>query len=57
MAGGLAVALRPWLAGWLFHARYEPIGGSAPDIAGKGLANPIAQILSEWEQKSSLARL
>lgn len=25
---------------------YEPIGGSAPDIAGKGIANPIAQILS-----------
>jgi len=25
---------------------FEPAGGSAPDIAGKGLANPIAQILS-----------
>jgi 3-isopropylmalate dehydrogenase len=25
---------------------YEPSGGSAPDIAGKGLANPLAQILS-----------
>jgi 3-isopropylmalate dehydrogenase len=25
---------------------YEPIHGSAPDIAGKGLANPLAQILS-----------
>ena len=25
---------------------YEPIHGSAPDIAGKGLANPIATILS-----------
>ena len=25
---------------------YEPSGGTAPDIAGKGLANPIAQILS-----------
>ncbi len=25
---------------------YEPSGGSAPDIAGKGIANPIAQILS-----------
>ena len=23
---------------------YEPMGGSAPDIAGKGVANPIAQI-------------
>ena len=27
-------------------AMYEPIHGSAPDIAGKGLANPIATILS-----------
>jgi 3-isopropylmalate dehydrogenase len=25
---------------------FEPAGGSAPDIAGKGIANPIAQILS-----------
>jgi 3-isopropylmalate dehydrogenase len=25
---------------------YEPISGSAPDIAGKGVANPIAAILS-----------
>ncbi|AOX17172.1 3-isopropylmalate dehydrogenase [Kozakia baliensis] len=28
------------------HALYEPIHGSAPDIAGKNLANPLAQILS-----------
>ena len=27
-------------------ALYEPIHGSAPDIAGKGLANPLAEILS-----------
>ncbi len=27
-------------------ALYEPVHGSAPDIAGKGLANPIACILS-----------
>lgn len=26
---------------------YEPSGGSAPDIAGQGIANPIATILSE----------
>ena len=25
---------------------YEPVGGTAPDIAGKNIANPIAQILS-----------
>ncbi|WP_349934974.1 3-isopropylmalate dehydrogenase [Acetobacter sp. A11-2] len=29
-----------------FPALYEPIHGSAPDIAGQGIANPIAQILS-----------
>ena len=23
---------------------FEPIGGTAPDIAGKGIANPIAQV-------------
>jgi 3-isopropylmalate dehydrogenase len=27
-------------------ALYEPVHGSAPDIAGKGLANPIATIAS-----------
>jgi 3-isopropylmalate dehydrogenase len=25
---------------------YEPVHGSAPDIAGKGIANPIATVLS-----------
>jgi len=28
------------------RSMYEPIHGSAPDIAGKGIANPIASILS-----------
>ena len=28
------------------RAMYEPIHGSAPDIAGKGIANPIGQIWS-----------
>src|SRR6201996_6931289 len=28
------------------HALYEPIHGSAPDIAGKGIANPLAEMLS-----------
>jgi len=28
------------------RALYEPIHGSAPDIAGKGIANPCAQLLS-----------
>lgn len=35
------------------HALFEPVHGSAPDIAGKGIANPIAAVLSakmlmEW---------
>lgn len=35
------------------HALFEPIHGSAPDIAGKGIANPLAAVLSvkmmlEW---------
>jgi len=28
------------------HALYEPVHGSAPDIVGKGVANPMAAILS-----------
>jgi 3-isopropylmalate dehydrogenase len=32
-------------AGQLF-GMYEPISGTAPDIAGKGIANPTAAILS-----------
>lgn len=30
----------------LYFGLFEPSGGTAPDIAGKGIANPIAQILS-----------
>jgi methanogen homoisocitrate dehydrogenase len=35
------------------YALFEPVHGSAPDIAGKGIANPIAAVLSakmllEW---------
>jgi tartrate dehydrogenase/decarboxylase / D-malate dehydrogenase len=29
-----------------FPSMFEPVHGSAPDIAGKGIANPIAQICS-----------
>jgi 3-isopropylmalate dehydrogenase len=29
-----------------FHGLYEPIHGTAPDIAGQGIANPSAMILS-----------
>lgn len=39
------------------YAFFEPVHGSAPDIAGKGLSNPIAAILSvkmllEWLEDS-----
>ncbi|MBV9671609.1 MAG: 3-isopropylmalate dehydrogenase [Verrucomicrobia bacterium] len=34
------------LRGHFRFGLYEPSGGTAPDIAGKGIANPIAQILS-----------
>ena len=30
----------------VFPSMFEPVHGSAPDIAGKGIANPIAAILS-----------
>lgn len=39
---------------------YEPVHGSAPDIAGKGIANPLGMILSaalmlrfslDWKRK------
>jgi 3-isopropylmalate dehydrogenase len=33
-------------AGSARFGMYEPSGGSAPDIAGQGIANPVAQILS-----------
>jgi isocitrate/isopropylmalate dehydrogenase len=29
-----------------FPSMFEPVHGSAPDIAGRGIANPIAAILS-----------
>src|SRR4029453_7715340 len=42
---------------------FEPVHGSAPDIAGKGIANPVAAVLSgammlEWlGEESSAARI
>lgn len=29
-----------------YPSLFEPVHGSAPDIAGKGIANPVAQIWS-----------
>jgi len=43
------------------HAVFQPAHGSAPDIAGRGVANPIAMILSvamllEWLEHPAAAR-
>ncbi|MBN1533141.1 MAG: 3-isopropylmalate dehydrogenase [Spirochaetes bacterium] len=45
ITGSLGMLPSASLSGGTFGL-YEPAGGSAPDIAGKGTANPIAQILS-----------
>jgi len=44
LVGGLGLAAGANI-GWEY-AVFEPVHGSAPDIAGKGVANPIAMILS-----------
>jgi len=44
LVGGLGLAAGANL-GWEY-AVFEPVHGSAPDIAGKGVANPIAMTLS-----------
>ncbi|HXJ62144.1 MAG TPA: isocitrate/isopropylmalate dehydrogenase family protein, partial [Actinomycetota bacterium] len=44
LTGGLGLAAGANL-GWEY-ALFEPVHGSAPDIAGKGLADPVAMILS-----------
>ena len=47
MSGGIGLAssanLNPARTG---PSMFEPVHGSAPDIAGRGIANPIAAILS-----------
>jgi isocitrate dehydrogenase (NAD+) len=44
LVGGLGVAPGANL-GWEY-AVFEPVHGSAPDIAGRGVADPLAMILS-----------
>jgi 3-isopropylmalate dehydrogenase len=44
LQGGLGMAPSANLSDT--HGLFEPVHGSAPDIAGKGFANPIAMILS-----------
>lgn len=44
VVGGLGVAPSGDIS--LKHGIFQPSHGSAPDIAGKGVANPVATILS-----------
>ena len=44
LAGGLGMA--PSVSLGAHHAIAEPVHGAAPDIAGKGIANPLGAILS-----------
>jgi 3-isopropylmalate dehydrogenase len=47
LQGGMGMAASASIApGSSTTAIFEPVHGSAPDIAGKGLANPIATIAS-----------
>lgn len=46
LGGSLGMLASASLSSQAGFGLYEPSGGSAPDIAGKGVANPIAQILS-----------
>src|SRR3989442_5272638 len=41
-----SASLGPATAGGRNVGLYEPVHGTAPDIAGKGVANPLAAILS-----------
>jgi 3-isopropylmalate dehydrogenase len=41
-----SASLGPVSAGGRQFGLYEPVHGTAPDIAGKGIANPLAAILS-----------
>jgi len=44
LVGGLGIAPSANMGD--SHALFEPVHGSAPDIAGKGIANPTAAILA-----------
>jgi 3-isopropylmalate dehydrogenase len=46
LVGGLGIAASANLHPGSPHALFEPVHGSAPGIAGKGIANPIAAVLT-----------
>jgi len=57
LTGGLGLLPSAALGAAGTPGLYEPIHGSAPDIAGKGIANPLAAILSfEMALRWSLGR-
>jgi 3-isopropylmalate dehydrogenase len=46
LAGGLGLAASASLNPETGFGLYEPVHGTAPDIAGKGIANPLATVLT-----------
>jgi isocitrate/isopropylmalate dehydrogenase len=46
MVGGLGVVPSASVNAETGRALFEPVHGSAPDIAGRGLANPVAAVLT-----------
>ncbi len=46
LVGGLGVAASANLHPGNRHALFEPVHGSAPPLAGKGIANPVAAVLT-----------
>jgi tartrate dehydrogenase/decarboxylase/D-malate dehydrogenase len=61
VCGGLGLAPSANLdPGRRFPSLFEPVHGSAPDIAGRGIANPIAAILAgammlDWLREEAVA--
>src|SRR5439155_9032647 len=46
LVGGLSIAASANLNPGSRHALFEPVHGSAPALAGKGVANPLAAVLT-----------
>src|SRR3989475_2505597 len=46
LVGGLGIAASANLHPGKRHALFEPVHGSAPALAGKGIANPVAAVLT-----------
>ena len=46
LVGGLGIAASANLHPGTRHALFEPVHGSAPALAGKGVANPVAAVLT-----------